>query len=212
MSQKGGNGNYAQAPKYINDFSKALASEVRILLAEVGKLRDERRQLQYEISELMAVKSKHGGGGEYNPDWMPRPLTPLVLLHRTGLSTRPRALLSRVQHEEPPPPMLMSPPPAPPSEMLEDIAPARPGWRTVYKREDRRAKKAKALPAPASPAPPPPPVMPPHHDMPAWAQWKPNPLLSPAPIPGTSAAPLPGDMGGMSRGGLFGPPSPPPGK
>ena len=32
--------------RYINDFSKALASEVRILLQEVGKLRDERRQLQ----------------------------------------------------------------------------------------------------------------------------------------------------------------------
>lgn len=32
--------------RYLNDFSKALASEVRILLAEVGKLRDERRQLQ----------------------------------------------------------------------------------------------------------------------------------------------------------------------
>lgn len=33
-------------PRYINDFSKALASEVRILLDEVGKLRDERRALQ----------------------------------------------------------------------------------------------------------------------------------------------------------------------
>lgn len=32
--------------RYLNDFSKALASEVRILLQEVGKLRDERRQLQ----------------------------------------------------------------------------------------------------------------------------------------------------------------------
>ena len=32
--------------RYLNDFSKALASEVRILLAEVGKLRDERRALQ----------------------------------------------------------------------------------------------------------------------------------------------------------------------
>ena len=32
--------------RYVNDFTKALASEVRILLAEVGKLRDERRQLQ----------------------------------------------------------------------------------------------------------------------------------------------------------------------
>ena len=32
--------------RYLNDFSKALAGEVRVLLAEVGKLRDERRQLQ----------------------------------------------------------------------------------------------------------------------------------------------------------------------
>ena len=32
--------------RYLNDFSKALANEVRILLAEVGKLRDERRALQ----------------------------------------------------------------------------------------------------------------------------------------------------------------------
>jgi hypothetical protein len=32
--------------RYINDFSKALAGEVRILLAEVGQLRDERRALQ----------------------------------------------------------------------------------------------------------------------------------------------------------------------
>jgi hypothetical protein len=32
--------------RYLHDFSKALASEVRILLAEVGKLRDERRALQ----------------------------------------------------------------------------------------------------------------------------------------------------------------------
>jgi len=28
------------------DFSKGIATEVRILLAEIGKLRDERRQLQ----------------------------------------------------------------------------------------------------------------------------------------------------------------------
>ena len=44
--------------------SKALASEVRILLQEVGKLRDERRALQYEIAQLMALKSQHGPGGE----------------------------------------------------------------------------------------------------------------------------------------------------
>ncbi|KAJ7454165.1 hypothetical protein FB451DRAFT_1408508 [Mycena latifolia] len=33
-------------PKYINDFSKALAGEVQILLAEIGKLRDEKRAPQ----------------------------------------------------------------------------------------------------------------------------------------------------------------------
>ncbi|RPD61803.1 hypothetical protein L226DRAFT_534011 [Lentinus tigrinus ALCF2SS1-7] len=179
MSQKG---NYPAPPKYLNDFSKALASEVRILLAEVGKLRDERRQLQYEIAELMAVKSKFGGGGEFNPDWMPK-------------------------HEEPPAPASPAPPPAP--SMIDDGVPARPAWRTVHKREERRAKaKAKALPpstpTPAAIAPPPD-----HSNLPAWAQWKPNPLLSPAPVAGSSAAPLPGDIP-MPRSGLFGPPSPPP--
>ncbi|KAK7048635.1 hypothetical protein R3P38DRAFT_2870570 [Favolaschia claudopus] len=66
-------GGYNGAPKYINDFTKALAGEVRNLLAEVGQLRDERRALQYEISELMSVKSKHGAGGEYVPEWRPKP-------------------------------------------------------------------------------------------------------------------------------------------
>lgn len=32
--------------KYLDEFSKALASEVRMLLGEVGKLREERRALQ----------------------------------------------------------------------------------------------------------------------------------------------------------------------
>jgi hypothetical protein len=79
----------------LNDFSKALASEVRILLQEVGKLRDERRALQQyvstsplppttnpltttrsEIAELMAVKAKHSAGGEYSPDWRPKVILP----------------------------------------------------------------------------------------------------------------------------------------
>ncbi|KIJ69674.1 hypothetical protein HYDPIDRAFT_104265 [Hydnomerulius pinastri MD-312] len=45
--------------RYLNDFSKALASEVRILLAEVGKLRDERRQLQlYVCPFVLSVVEK----------------------------------------------------------------------------------------------------------------------------------------------------------
>ncbi|OCH90183.1 hypothetical protein OBBRIDRAFT_623845 [Obba rivulosa] len=180
MSKNNTPGGFNGAPpKYLNDFSKALASEVRILLAEVGKLRDERRQLQYEIAELMSVKSKHGAGGEYTPDWAPKP-------------------------EEPPAPA--SPPPPPPPAV--EAGPARPAWRVVHKREERRPKaKAKALPAPepaAAPVPPDPPAA----NLPAWAQWRPNPLLSPMPVAGTPASPMPGSH--AAHGGLFGPPSPPP--
>ncbi|KAI0725460.1 hypothetical protein C8Q72DRAFT_852166 [Fomitopsis betulina] len=170
--------------RYINEFSKALASEVRILLQEVGKLRDERRQLQYEIAELMSLKSKHGAGGEFTPDWQP---------------THP-------DDPAPPPPQVEAPPPPP--ESVASDAPARPGWRTVNVRQERRQKaKAKALPPPqpAAPISEPPPTP----NMPAWAQWKPNPLLSPQPMRGTGASPLPNDMT-PARMGLFGPPSPPP--
>jgi ABC-type microcin C transport system permease subunit YejB len=35
--------------QYLDEFSKALASEVRMLLGEVGKLREERRALQQYV-------------------------------------------------------------------------------------------------------------------------------------------------------------------
>jgi len=115
--------NYnSQNPKYITDFSKALSGEVRILLDEVGKLRDERRALQFEIAELMALKSKHGAGGAYQPDWRPQPDDPPAL----------PAL---------PPPEGGAPPPEP----------TRPAWRVVHKRPERKLKAPptpKALPAP----------------------------------------------------------------
>ena len=38
--------------RHLNDFTKALAAEVRILLQEVGQLRDERRQLQLYVPFL----------------------------------------------------------------------------------------------------------------------------------------------------------------
>ncbi|KAI0701978.1 hypothetical protein BC835DRAFT_145706 [Cytidiella melzeri] len=177
-------GNYGAPPKYINEFSKALAGEVRILLQEVGKLRDERRQLQHEISELMAVRSKYSAGGEYTPSWLP------------GIQGLPDAAS---------PPALTAPPPPPPEDG-EPPAPAAPAWRTVHKRQPRE-RKPKALPAPAAPAPaaieaPPPP------NLPAWAQWRhaANPMFSPQPQVASPhmSSPQP------SRAGLFGPPSPPP--
>ncbi|KAI0089021.1 hypothetical protein BDY19DRAFT_947513 [Irpex rosettiformis] len=173
-------GNFGAPPKYINEFSKALAGEVRILLQEVGKLRDERRQLQHEISELMAVKSKYSAGGEYAPPWL------------QGLP-------------EPAAPPAIAAPPPPPPEVGEPVGPAPPAWRTVHKRHPRE-RKHKALPAPAPPppaieAPPPPPPS----NLPAWAQWRPNPMFSPQPqvahVPSPQSQP---------RQGLFGPPSPPP--
>ncbi|KAE9392389.1 hypothetical protein BT96DRAFT_888030 [Gymnopus androsaceus JB14] len=193
MTSTGGrnsNAGYSGAPpKYLNDFSKALAGEVRILLDEVGKLRDERRQLQYEIAELMAVKSKHSLGGQYAPsEWAAKQL-------------------------EPPPAPEDPPAPSAPAE------PAPPAWRTVHKREPRartpRSKATKAIEAQPQPqAPVPMPQAPAGAGAPAWAQWRPNPLLSPVPrqgTPGLGAFPGAGvPAPPPSRGGLFGPPSPPP--
>ncbi|KAJ8594933.1 hypothetical protein M405DRAFT_759908, partial [Rhizopogon salebrosus TDB-379] len=188
-SNKGGQNSYNGAPpKYLNDFSKALASEVRILLAEVGKLRDERRQLQFEIAELMAVKSKHGAGGEYSPDWRPPP-----------------------QEPPPPPPPAASPPP-------EDglTGPARPAWRVVHKPTKRERAAPKTLPAPA-PVPaiePPKPNLPawaqwrrrcfvasdPHLRL-KYSSILANPAHAPAPMP----APVsPRPVTPAARPGLFG--------
>ncbi|PFH46250.1 hypothetical protein AMATHDRAFT_70257 [Amanita thiersii Skay4041] len=174
---------FTPPPKYINDFSKALASEVRILLAEVGKLRDERRALQYEIAELMSVKSKHGAGGEYSPDW------------------RPKAV--EAPPESDPPPALPAPPPEEPIQ-------ARPGWRSVNKRKLKAitAGPRTSTPTPAHvPAPVAQPMPEPRQELPAWAQWRPNPLLAPTPIaPTTSSIP----QSPPQRPGIFGPPTPPP--
>ena len=183
MASKGSPYNPHATPKYIQDFGKALSGEVRILLQEVGKLRDERRQLQFEIAELMALKSKHGAGGEYSPDWRPR-------------------------LEGPPPGMLPMPMPEempPPPQAIEDIPQARPGWRVVPKKVERRKKITAPPPSAPSPAPPQPMYEPPPN-VPAWAQWRPNPLLAPTPLnqPHIPITPPP-------RAGLFGASTPPPG-
>ncbi|KAJ6522181.1 hypothetical protein DFH09DRAFT_1191806 [Mycena vulgaris] len=158
-------------PKYINDFSKALAGEVKILLAEVGKLRDEKRALQFEIAELMSIKAKHSAEGVYAPGWAP-----------------------------PPPAVAPAPeePAAPP-------APAPGGWRTVHAPHVPRRKQL-ALRSAAAPPPPPPPPPPAAPDLPAWAQWRPNPLLSPVAPAGPSSA----VVAPPPRSGLFGPKTPPP--
>ncbi|KAF9061581.1 hypothetical protein BDP27DRAFT_1337901 [Rhodocollybia butyracea] len=183
-------------PKYIYDFSKALAGEVRILLAEVGQLRDERRQLQYEIAEIMALKSKHAGlGPDYGgmPVGIPYDHPDALAYAMAGLALPPPGV---------DPNLALAPldPPAPP-------APAPPAWRTVHKRAERKPRSSKksvpqAIPTPSQV----PPLEVPRPNVPAWSQWRPNPLLSPTPQHGAFPnAPTP-----PPRAGLFGPPSPPP--
>ncbi|KZO99079.1 hypothetical protein CALVIDRAFT_561485 [Calocera viscosa TUFC12733] len=112
---------------YLNDFSKALAAEVRMLLSEVGKLREERRSLQYEIGELLVLKAKHGPGGIFQPDF-PLP------------DDKPAAPTPA------PPPTAPTPPPPP--------APA--GWHRVHAKAERPRRGKKKEEAPAAPSGPPP--------------------------------------------------------
>ncbi|THU87095.1 hypothetical protein K435DRAFT_842656 [Dendrothele bispora CBS 962.96] len=169
------------SPRYMNDFSKALAVEVSILLEEMGKLRDERRQLQIEIAELLAMKAKHGNGREYaSPTW-----------------AGPGAVT-----EAPPAP---SPPPAPPTD---PTGPAKPGWRVVHKRperkpRDRSAPAGASSPPPLAALPAPAPVAP--GGLPAWAQWRPNPMFTP-PVMTPAPAPVLDSFSErpLSRPGLFG--------
>ncbi|KAJ7028730.1 hypothetical protein C8F04DRAFT_1212100 [Mycena alexandri] len=114
---------------YLDEFSRALAQEVRMLLGEVGKLREERRALQHELGYLLCMKAKYGPGGEFEPDWKPPPGAP----------------------GGPP----LDPGPAPPPPELPQ---AKPGWRTVPNRpppQSRKQKKKDAAQPQAAPAPDP---------------------------------------------------------
>ncbi|KAF9078581.1 hypothetical protein BDP27DRAFT_1206192, partial [Rhodocollybia butyracea] len=134
---------------YLDEFSKALASEVRILLGEVGKLREERRALQHEIGYLLCMRSKYGPGGEFEPDWYVKP---------------PPGAPGGPPLEPPAPP---EPPVAP------EIPPARPAWRSVTQRS--RKKKKETAPPPATPGPSVPAIMDPglRSQVRSWATWQP---------------------------------------
>ena len=53
----------------MNEFSRALAGEVTLLLQEVGRLREEKRNIQHEIGCLGSLREKYNPGGEFDPDW-----------------------------------------------------------------------------------------------------------------------------------------------
>ncbi|KZT28191.1 hypothetical protein NEOLEDRAFT_903158 [Neolentinus lepideus HHB14362 ss-1] len=143
---------------YLDEFSKALASEVRMLLGEVGRLREERRNLQHEIGFLLCTRSKYGPGGEFDPEWRPE--------NAAYMAGAPPA---------PPPEPIPEPGPPPPDEPLMA---ARPGWRTVLPRSTRRRRGGPA----AAPEPQPVPVQEmPRPGVSSWATWQPDPAFLPSP-------------------------------
>lgn len=164
--------------EYLEEFSRSLADEVRMLLNEVGRLREERRKEQYELGEMLQFKAKFGPGGTFDPEWRPA-FGPYA---RGG----PGAPPAEAPAEAPPPP---------PEEPL----PARPAWRQVIApRASRRSRRNQPAPPPAPEAPPEPrgPV--------SWAQWRPDSAFQPTPpaVEPTLLAPP------QSSPGLFGPRSP----
>jgi len=161
----------------------------------------------------MNLKSKHGAGGEYAPDWHPKVRLPTIsnLSQSSGSKKSPHKQIEAPPPEAPPPQALE---PAPPVQ-------ARPGWRVVHKRPERRQGLLKGAAAPASPPPPTlVPAEPPRPELPAWQNWRrqldsnsswdgvlmccrlftANPLL--APTPGPSAA-VPNSPAAPNHG-LFG--------
>lgn len=111
-----------------------------------------------EIAELMSVKSKHGAGGEYSPEW--RPKVRLCTLRR------PTGKLANIALQ---PDVEALPDAGPPPPAIEAPGPARPAWRVVHKRAPR---KEKALMGKEPPPPAPAPIEAPRPDLPAWAQWR----------------------------------------
>ncbi|KAG1752098.1 hypothetical protein EDB19DRAFT_1089506 [Suillus lakei] len=55
----------------LDGLSTALTAEVQMLIGEVDRLREERRNIQYELGYLMTVKARYGPGGEFYPHWRP---------------------------------------------------------------------------------------------------------------------------------------------
>ncbi|KAG2129250.1 uncharacterized protein EDB93DRAFT_1062518, partial [Suillus bovinus] len=51
--------------QYFDEFSEAFTNEVRMFLGELGKVREERRNIQHELGYLVKMKAKYGPGGEF---------------------------------------------------------------------------------------------------------------------------------------------------
>ncbi|CAL1709933.1 unnamed protein product [Somion occarium] len=109
---------------YLDDFSKSLASEVRLLIGEVGKLHERKRTLNYQIGTFMCLQAQIGPGGILDPDWVPE---------------------NYVQPE---------PPAAEPVPEPEPMAPAPSAWRYIPGRNRLRRVRTASRPHQAPPSAP----------------------------------------------------------
>ncbi|TYJ54390.1 hypothetical protein B9479_004978 [Cryptococcus floricola] len=127
---------------YLDEFSKALSSEVRVLLNEVGNLRESRRALYMELAELLLMKNRQSQGD-------------LIALYPMD----PK-FMEKTKKEEPP----KEKPPAPP------MPPLWPGWGPPMPMP--MPPSVRPLPTPKQPppggeaAPPPPPPHPSLYNLP----------------------------------------------
>ncbi|KZT43367.1 hypothetical protein SISSUDRAFT_978611, partial [Sistotremastrum suecicum HHB10207 ss-3] len=138
--------------KYLDEFSRALASEVRMLLDEVGKLREERRTMQFELAYLFEIRSKYEGNGIFNQGWQP--------------TTGPFA----PQPQVPPPP---PPPPEPEPPRAPAWHPANPPKGSRISKKGGTGKKAKeAAAAAATQAPPAAAPAGPRAQVASWSTWQ----------------------------------------
>jgi len=165
MSQQ--RGPYQPMPSQWTDVSKVLALEVKEIMTDVNKLREERTKLQQEIGDLTSMRAKLATG-----------LPPEIWAFLQGGGS---AAISPPPEEPPPPP-----------EPEQQIVAARPAWRTVEQPRAAPKKKARGYRAEPPPPPPPAPVEPPRVQ--AWANWKPNPMYAPVAKP-SAPAPKPGPPG-----------------
>ncbi|KIJ29975.1 hypothetical protein M422DRAFT_53943 [Sphaerobolus stellatus SS14] len=139
-----------------------------MLLAEVGNLREEKRNLQHELGYLMCMRSKYGPGGEFDPDCVQMTLCTVDLLHQVDF---PQALSCLALFRQalslqafPPGFQGRGPFPDDPSEAPLAPPPAKPEWRNIQtqgtpklsKRQrklQREQEEAAAAAGPSEPAP-----------------------------------------------------------
>ncbi|KAG7093154.1 hypothetical protein E1B28_009437 [Marasmius oreades] len=181
-SQYGPQPGQPQQPAFHPRYMTMLAAEMKMYTGEVMRFQDEIRRLKFEIDELKAWKEREIVG--LPTAWLPPSLQP-------ALPAPPE-----VDAAEQPP---------------EDYEPTRPAWRTVHKKPARKPKQkaigAASPPPSTSPAPaasPPPLAMPGGFETSGWAQWRPHPAYSPAPMSTTPTSPFYGGRSGP-KPGLFGP-------